>query len=211
MKSEFGKEGFVKRLKRAMELRGFEQVDLVKATGIGKSSISQYLSGDHVPKQVNNFKIAEALNVDPSWLYGANVDMQPLPTNLIPTNFIKVPMLGEIAAGEPIFAFEEQGKYVEVNGDLTVDFCLKIRGDSMIDARIEDGDYVFVRKQCAVENGEIAVVLIDGEATLKRFYKSDGMVILKPENSKYQPRFYTEKDFKSVRVLGKAVMFQSRL
>lgn len=81
----------------------------------------------------------------------------------------------------------------------------------MIGARICDGDLVFVRQQPTVENGEIAVVLIDDEVTLKRFYKTDAGVILKPENSKYDPMFYTEEDFKDVRILGKAVMFQSLL
>jgi repressor LexA len=81
----------------------------------------------------------------------------------------------------------------------------------MVDARICDGDIIFIRQQPIVENGEIAAVVIDDEVTLKRFYRNNGGVILKPENSKYQPRYYTEKDFKNVRVLGKAVMFQSSL
>lgn len=81
----------------------------------------------------------------------------------------------------------------------------------MIDARIQDGDLVFVRQQPTVENGEIAVVMIDGEVTLKRFYRTPTGVILKPENSKYQPLYFSEADFKDVRVLGKAVMFQSLL
>ena len=81
----------------------------------------------------------------------------------------------------------------------------------MIDARIQDGDLVFVRQQPTVENGEIAVVMIDGEVTLKRFYRTPIGVILKPENSKYQPLYFSEADFKDVRVLGRAVMFQSLL
>ena len=94
---------------------------------------------------------------------------------------------------------------------IVVDFCLRVKGDSMIDARINDGDIVFIRKQPMVENGEIAAVAIDNEVTLKRFYKNNGGVILKPENSKYQPRFFTAEDFKNIRVLGKAVFFQSTL
>lgn len=81
----------------------------------------------------------------------------------------------------------------------------------MIDARIQDGDLVFVRQQPTVENGEIAVVMIDDEVTLKRFYRTDGGVILKPENSKYQPMYYTAEDFKNIQILGKAVLFQSKL
>ena len=123
----------------------------------------------------------------------------------------RVPLLGQIAAGEPILATEEFKTYVEIDSTIKVDFCLRVKGDSMIDARINDGDIVFVRKQPEVENGEIAVVLIDNEATLKRFYKNNGGVILKPENSKYPPKHYTEKDFRDIRILGKAILFQSEV
>jgi repressor LexA len=144
---------------------------------------------------------------------GKDVEMEDVSaTNIVRyTTTKQVPLLGEIAAGEPILACEDCKTYIEVDGSLQVDFCLRVNGDSMIDARICDGDLVFVRRQPVVENGEIAVVLLDNEATLKRFYRNDGGVILKPENAKYQPRFYTERDFKQVRVLGKAVMFQSLL
>lgn len=78
------------------------------------------------------------------------------------------------AAGELILATEDHRLCVEINENTHVDFCLRVKGDSMIDARINDGDIVFVRKQPCVENGEIAVVLIDDEVTLKRFYKNNG-------------------------------------
>jgi len=123
----------------------------------------------------------------------------------------RVPILGSVAAGDPILALEEHHDYIEVDGNIRVDFCLRVRGDSMIDARICDGDLVFVRQQPTVENGDIAVVLIDDEVTLKRFYRTDGGVILKPENSKYQPMYYTDEDFKNIQILGKAVLFQSKL
>jgi repressor LexA len=147
--------------------------------------------------------VAFRLRVSPAYLMGWE--------NIIPYRTKKVPMLGRIAAGKPIMATEGCEYYVEINESLHVDFCLQIQGDSMIDARILDGDLVFVRQQPVVENGEIAVVSIDNEVTLKRFYKNDGGVILKPENSKYQPKYYTEKDFKDIRILGKAIFFQSKL
>ena len=80
----------------------------------------------------------------------------------------------------------------------------------MIGARINDGDLVFVRQQPEVENGEIAVVAIDDEATLKRFYKySDDLIVLRAENPEYKDMVYTPEDHKDIRVLGKAVAFQS--
>lgn len=123
----------------------------------------------------------------------------------------RIPILGAIAAGEPIYAVENYDEFIEVTSGAEVDFALRVFGDSMIDARIHDGDLVFVRRQPTVENGEIAVVLIDDEATLKRFYRTDHGVILKPENAKYQPMYYTAENFKDVRILGKAVLFQSKL
>lgn len=204
---------FTERLQKAMDIRGIKQVELVEKTGISKSAISQYLSGAFVPKQKNTYKLADALNVDPAWLMGKDVDMEKKINfqNIIPFKTKRVPLLGEIAAGEPIYVCEEHSTYMEVGDGLDVDFCLKVKGDSMIDARINDGDIVFIREQPCVENGEIAAVLIDNEVTLKRFYKNDGLVMLKPENSKYQPLMYTKEDFKQVRILGKAIFFQSKL
>ncbi len=148
--------------------------------------------------------LAKILRVSPAYLMGWEKEKYQIKTK-------KVPILGEIAAGEPILAYEDLRTYIEVDENTKVDFCLKVKGDSMINTRIHDGDLVFVKKQPVVENGEIAVVLIDNEATLKRFYKNEVGIILKPENSKYQPRFYTEEDFKDVKVLGKAIFFQSRI
>lgn len=203
-------EKFHVRLREAMEIRGIRQVDLVEQTGIAKSAISAYVNGEYIPKQINTYRIAKALGVDEAWLMGKDVPMEPMPANLKPLKTRKVPLLGKIACGEPIYASEEKESYVLTNSD-SVDFCLKVKGDSMKNAGIEEGDLVFVRSQSYVENGDIAVVLIEEEATLKRFYEADDGVILKPENPKYQPLFYTKKDFKSVRILGKAIMVQSKL
>ena len=125
----------------------------------------------------------------------------------------KIPLLGKIAAGEPIFAEEEHESFVEAGASLHADFCLKVQGDSMINARINDGDVVFIRQQPMVENGEIAAVIIDNEATLKRvyFYPDDNKLILNPENPKYAPFVYVGEELKNIRILGKAVAFQSKL
>ncbi|HZK58076.1 MAG TPA: S24 family peptidase [Clostridia bacterium] len=204
---------FAKRLKEAMDIRNIRQVELVEKTKISKSAISQYLSGAFVPKQKNTYKIAEALNVDPVWLMGKDVSMErkDYSENLFPVKIKKVPLLGEIAAGEPIYVHEKYSTYMEVDEDLNVDFCLKIKGDSMIGARILNEDIVFIRRQPCVENGEIAAVIIDDEVTLKRFYKNDGLVMLRPENPRHQPLMYTKENFKQVRILGKAIFFQSKL
>ncbi len=204
---------FAKRLRKAMDIRNVKQVELVGKTEISKSAISQYLSGAFVPKQKNTYKLAEALNVDPAWLMGKDVCMERKDYlgEIFPIKVKRVPLLGEIAAGEPILVCEQRSTYMEVDENLDVDFCLKIKGDSMIGARILNEDIVFIRRQPCVENGEIAAVIIDNEVTLKRFYKNDGLIMLRPENPKYQPLMYTREDFKQVRILGKAIFFQSKL
>lgn len=179
--------------------------DIAKKLGKDRATIYRYESDEieNLPLGILE-PLAQILNVSPAYLMGWENQVVRYKTK-------RVPLLGTIAAGEPILAQEEHHAYMEIDQNTEVDFCLKVKGDSMIDARIHNGDIVFIRQQPVVENGEIAAVLIDDEVTLKRFYKNNSGVILKPENSKYQPKFYTEKDFKDVRILGKAIFFQGNL
>lgn len=131
--------------------------------------------------------------------------------NIQPIKTQRIPMLGEIACGEPIFAAEDRESYVEVGTEIKADFCLKAKGDSMINARILDGDIIFIRQQSIVENGEIAAVIIDDEATLKRVYydREHNKLVLNAENPKYPPMVYVNEELDTVRILGKAIAFQS--
>ena len=131
--------------------------------------------------------------------------------NLMPISVKKLPILGEIACGEPIYAREEHDSYVALGQDIDADFCLLAHGDSMIGARIYDGDMVFIRAQEAVDNGEIAAVIINDEATLKRvyFYPDEGKLVLSPENPRYAPLVYLKDELNSIKIIGKAVAFQS--
>ena len=159
--------------------------------------------------------IAEILGTSPEYLRDESDN--PLPShkksvkNLMPLKTKKVPLLGEIACGKPIFADEKHGEYVLANGDLDCDFCLIAKGDSMTGARIYDGDIVFVKQQDTVENGQVAVVLIGDEATLKRvyYYPEKNKMILNPENPIYEPMVYVGEELSEVRILGRAVAFQS--
>ena len=123
----------------------------------------------------------------------------------------KVPLLGDIACGKPIFADEEHGQFVLTSEDIDADFCLKAKGDSMTGARINDGDIVFIKQQDEVLNGQIAAVRIGDEATLKRvyFYKEKGKLVLNPENPNFEPLVYVGEELNEVQILGRAVAFQS--
>ena len=190
-----------KRMKLAMDMRDINQAELCRRTGIGKSSISTYLSGDYEPKQTNLYKIADALSVTIPWLSGSDVEMnvekenRPLPENLKPiTKVNRIPIVGSIAAGTPILATENIESYLLLGQEYKADFALKIMGDSMIDVGINDGDLALIIKDRPISNGEIYAVLVDGEATLKKVYKNDDYLTLQPCNSKYEPIVVKEED-----------------
>ena len=201
---------------RRQEL-GYTLEELGKLVGVGKSTVRKWENG--MIENMGRDKIAmlaKALNLSPMVLLDMEdflpaVDLKANFSDMHPITTQKIPVLGEIRCGEPTFAQEERLLYVMVGAEVKADFALICRGDSMIDARINDGDIVFIRKQDIVNNGEIAAVIIDDEATLKRFYyyRDKNLIILKPANSAYEDIILTGEQLDHVRVLGKAVAFQS--
>lgn len=159
-------------------------------------------------------KIAEYLDVPLSYLMTGEEDSNtPVVSNVFPIELKRFPMLGEIACGKPKYANEDRESYVMAGTNIKADFCLKASGDSMVNARILDGDIVFIRSQEMVENGEIAAVIVnnDSEATLKRvfYYQDKGLLILKAENPAYEDLIFQGNELNEVHILGKAVAFQS--
>lgn len=132
-------------------------------------------------------------------------------SNIVPIQTHKIPLLGNIACGKPIYAEEDRESYVQAGTNIRADFCLRAKGDSMINARILDGDIVFIKQQPIVDNGEIAAVIIDDEATLKRVYYNPDTKILQlvAENPDFAPLVYSGNELDSIRILGKAIAFQS--
>ena len=184
--------------------------ELSKLTGIPKSVLQRYATGETKKIPVDSLQlIADALHTTAAYLMGWEAEPVYAP-NIIPmprTNTI--PLIGMIACGDPITAEENIESEVEVPEHIHADFALRCKGDSMINARIHDGDIVYIRQQPVVNNGEIAAVLIGNEATLKRVYLSPGTVILQPANPNYQPMVYTGERLEEIRILGKAVGFTS--
>jgi repressor LexA len=116
-----------------------------------------------------------------------------------------IPILGRVPAGKPFLSEENVEGLLTITDDMASGklFALQVKGDSMTDAGILNGDRVIVKQQGTAENGEIVCALIEGEATLKRFYKKDGVITLKAENEKYQPITVSQGDFRIVgRVVG---------
>ena len=193
---------------------GLSVDDVAEKLKKNRATIYRYESDDieNLPAPILE-PLAKVLQTTPAELMGWEQSPAPvsddLPANVFPIQTKKVPLLGTIAAGVPIYADENFDGYRECTNDIDADFCLKIQGDSMIGARINDGDIVFIKKQPDVDNGEIAAVLIEDEATLKRVYKEKDSLILQAENPKYAPIVYTAESYVECRILGKAVAFQS--
>lgn len=206
---------------RRMEL-GLTLLDVAKAVGVSEATISRYENGNI--KSMKNDRIekyAKILMVNPTALIESEFPDEPPSaeelaekfSNIKPVKLKKFPLLGNIACGKPIFADEDKESCIMADMDINADFCLTAQGDSMINARIYDGDIVFIKEMPIVDNGEIAAVIIDDEATLKRvyYYHEKGKLILSPENPKYEPFVYVGEELNNIRILGKAVYFMSAL
>ena len=203
------------RIKRRRLEIGLSVDQVAEKIGKNRATVYRYES-----KEIEKFPIdilaplAEALRTTPAYLMGwENKDNESevtFPSNIIPMpEMRKIPLVGTIACGEPILAEENIEDYISVPKHLAGDFALTCKGDSMINARIFSGDIVYIRQQDTVENGEIAAVLIDGEATLKRVRLFNDHISLEPENPQYRPIVLWGEEMNSVRILGKAVAFTS--
>lgn len=207
-----------KRLLQLIEDNDISYGELSKKTNIPKSALQRYATGETEKIPITRIEvIAKALNTTAQFIMGwdenesYNNDIFSIPgINPIPKTY-KRPRLGTIACGEPILAEENIETYDDIPDNIKCDFTLVCKGDSMINARINDGDIVYIKQQSQVDNGEIAAVLIDNEATLKRVYIYEDKVVLQPENTKYPPFVYTKEDMNNIRILGKAVGFTSLL
>lgn len=211
---------FSERFKMLRGSRKLSQQELADELGTSKSSVNMYERGEREPGIEMLETIADFFNVDMDYLLGkssiANRNFEKYYSefdNLSPIHTQRLPLLGEIACGEPIFCDEDRESYVEVGTNIRADFCLKAKGDSMINARICDGDIVFIRQQPMVENGDIAAVIVDNEATLKRVYfdKENSKLVLQAENPKYRPLVYVGDELNNIRILGRAIAFESDL
>ena len=200
---------FKSRLAVVMEEKNVKAAELSRLTGISKPRLSQYKNGVYVPKADAICAIARALGVSETYLLGTT----DIPEARSGGKYKVLPILGQIACGYPVFANEEDGGAVYTDADTDADFCLIAKGDSMKDARINSGDTVFIKKADSVNNGEIAAIIINDEATLKRvyYYPESSKLMLISENSNYEPMVFTGPELDKIRIIGKAVAFKSEI
>ena len=202
-------------LKRIRKEKHLTLEEVAQALGTSKQTIHRYENGiiSNVPPEKVE-QLAAVLGTTPAELMGweKSPALEGV-AGVMPIAVKSLPILGEIACGEPIYASEEHESFATVDEGLDADFCLRAHGDSMVGARIYDGDIVFIRAQSTVDNGEVAAVIIEDEATLKRvyYYPNEEKLVLSPENPRYAPLVYVGSELSSIKILGKAVAFQSRI
>ena len=212
------------RLKSVMAERGLRQIDILNAAKpfcveygikLEKNDLSQYVNGKVEPGQEKLTILGLALNVSETWLMGYDVSASREPTVPSAPNIHPMPrmkewkVLGGTACGEPLYK-ELDDETVLAPADIDADFVFRCVGDSMIGARILDGDTVFVKAGMNVENGQIAVVRVGEEYTLKRVYHGPDYLELRSENPKYPP-IVIRGEQENAEIVGKAVHFLSRI
>lgn len=202
------------RLKELRESYGLNMRQAAEKLGMSYTTYISYEKGAREPNQETLLKLAHFYNCSVDYLIGNSnvkeIDIYKF-DNIFPITTQKIPMLGDISCGEPIYANEEYSTFIETDSDIHADFCLRAKGDSMIGARIYDGDIVFIRRQSAVDNGEIAAVVIEDSVTLKRVYLYDNELRLVPENPLYKTQIYVGAELEQVHILGKAIAVQYML
>ena len=192
------------RLRLRRKELGLSQEELAQRMGYrSKSSITKLEKGVNDLPQAKLEELAAALETTPAYLLGLDAPCPPPGFEPLPA-MVRVPLIGSIACGTPITAEQNVERYIGVPAAWRADFALTCHGDSM-SPTICDGDIVCIRCQPEVEQGEIAAVRIDGEATLKRVYYNPGTLTLMPANPAYAPMVYTGSQLEEVHIEGKAV------
>ncbi len=205
---------FGETLKQYREHKHYTQEELAKLVGSSKQVVSRYEKGHRSPDVSIAQKWAEKLNIPIKFLVDDSLDIAnyfsnpELPSNLIHLKRIKrIPILGKIACGAPILAEENIEGYIVLPDGVDANYALTCKGDSMIDAGINDGDTVFIKSQPDLENGEIGAVMVNEEATLKKVYKSKDVLTLAPANPSHEPLIFVKNEINQITILGKAVAF----
>lgn len=202
------KRVFSSRLKHYMQINGKNQTDLMRDLGLGSSTVSSWCTGQKLPRMGKIQMLADYFGINKSDL----LEDKPfvVPDVQIPSGFgplpemVEVPLVGRIACGQPITAEENLEGYVSIPAEWHATFTLICQGDSM-EPTIHDGDLVAIRKDVEVENGQIAAVRIEDEATLKRVYLHEDYIELRPENPSYGSIIRRKEEMNDVTIEGRAV------
>lgn len=201
---------------RRLEL-GLTMLDVAKAVGVSEGTVSRWESGEIANmRQSRIAALANVLKMSPAELMGWDDDSELAQIGAIPyvPSARQIPLLGRVAAGMPMYAEENIEGYIPLDRDDGHKyFGLRIHGDSMTAAGMDDGDIIVVRQQDVIEENDIAVVLVNGyDATVKYWHRQGSTVILTPKsyNPEHQPQIYDAKKV-PIRVLGRVVQIRKDL
>ena len=196
--------GISENIKKIREIYGLTQTELGKIAGVSDKAIWTWEKGTAEPRMGAVQKIADHFNIKKSVIIDEHSKDSNLPTNAILPSAHSLPVMGTICAGTGRICEDDYQGHFVIDVDCKADYCLKVKGDSMIGANIFDGDIVFITKSFDFETGEIyAVEMLDtSEASLKRVHKDGESLVLAPCNSDYTP---TVTDYSEVRIAGKCV------
>lgn len=213
---------FSKRLSELIKNNNTDISILISNLGLkSKTTIYRYMKGEMSPKITTIKVIADIYNVNPLWLMGYDVPMtkpnSKPESNIFPSydTIVEIPVVGKISAGIPLLAVENIVSYAyapssQIKQGYTY-FYLTVQGDSM-NLKFHEGDIILVQKQSDLENDEIGVILINGEATVKKYKNENGLIILQPmsTNPEHQVQIYNPKE-KDVEILGKVISYQGKV
>lgn len=210
------------RIAEVRKNMGMSQKELAKKLGVAASTLNGYEKGKHKPTPEMFGKIAMVTGCSVDFLIGISDRIDghykeeaiklPNAHNIyfVPT-MNKMPMLNHTICHYPILTPQNISAYIDLPTQIRADFALVCKGDGMIGVGIHDGDVVYIRKQEDVENGQIAAVVINSEATLRRFYRIGDVITLNAENPSFEPLVFTKKDINDLNIIGRAVGFTRAL
>lgn len=203
------KQIFSYNLLKLMDRECITQEDIAKITGVSQQSVSNWVSAKLMPRMGSVEKIADYFNILKS-------DLLEEQNITLKKEGIKIPILGKVIAGVPITAVEEILGYEEISEQMAKAgdyFALQIKGTSM-EPKMSEGDIVIVKQQNAVENGQIAIVLVNGdEATVKKvFIRETGIELVAFNSFAYEPHFYSFKEVEElpVKIIGRVVELRAK-
>lgn len=195
------------RLKLHRKALGMTLQEVGNKVGVGATTIKRWEDGQIATlKHTRLIQLAKALETTPGYILGFEKEdvssypgAQPIPRTKM------IPVIGTIHCGEPMLAVQNYDEIVQTPDSVPANFAVRAKGDSMIGARIFDGDIVFCREQNDVNNGEIAAVLIGDRVALKRVYKYAESIELRSENPMHPPMVFEGPDMVKIKIIGKAV------
>lgn len=190
---------FSSKIKNLRKNKKLTQSELAKKINSSKTTVSSWERGANKPTVENILAISKSCNIPIGYFFSDDSEVNYLEK-------VTLPVYGEVSCGNGLAVFEDAVEFQEIPKEWTEGgsyFCLRATGDSMVGANVKEGDLLLVREQPLVENGEIAVVIIDNNIQLKRVYRDNGTFTLVSENTKYPPKKYDPSKDTNIRIVGK--------